>query len=286
MPSRRVFVSVVAVVAMVALVPGGGVFTQQQASTIMLTNDDGYDAAGLQALVKALAGLGELYVAAPSQNQSGAGHSITIADPIYVLERRQPEIVAGWAIDGRPATCARLALDSLLPRRPDLVVSGINRGENLGSAVYLSGTLGAAREAAFSAIPAIAVSMGGNDPADFARTARYVRQLVEDLRAKNLLQPGFFLNVNAPRGGWKGVRVTRLSVKPSRQIWDRRTHPRGRVYFWNDYEQVSDDAEDTDVGAFFRGYLTLTPMTLDVTQPKAMDGLRSLEAAAAKAAAN
>lgn len=253
--------------------------------TILLSNDDGYTAPGLQAMIQAFADYGDVYVAAPVQNQSGKGHSITVSDPVYVSERKQPGIVAGYAIEATPATCARLGLDKLVPRRPDLVLSGINRGENLGSSVYLSGTLGAAREAAFDRIPAIAISMQGDAADDYARTARYARQLVEELRAGGALEPGFFLNVNAPRGEPRGVRVTRLSVKPSRQIFVRAETPRGRTLYWTDYEQVTDDLPDTDVGAFFQGFVTLTPMTLDVTAQGEMAGLRSLERTAPKAAA-
>lgn len=254
------------------------------APTILLSNDDGYAAPGLQALIEAFAGSGEIYVAAPLQNQSGKGHSITISDPVWIGERKQPGIVAGWAIEATPATSARLGLDKLVPRRPDLVISGINRGENLGTSVYLSGTLGAAREAAFDRIPALAVSMEGNAPEDYARTAAYVRELVGQLRAQGALQPGLFLNVNAPKGEPRGVRVTRLSVKPSQQLFQRAETPRGRTLYWTDYEQVKDDAEDTDVGAFFRGYVTLTPMTLDLTATGEVSKLRPLERTLAKAA--
>lgn len=252
---------------------------------ILLSNDDGYSAPGLQALVRAFAGRAELYVAAPLQNQSGKGHSITISEPVWIHERQEPGVAAAYAIEATPATSARLGLDKLVPRRPDLVISGINRGENLGSSVYLSGTLGAAREAAFDRIPAIAVSMQGDAGPDYARTADYVRALVDELRAGGLLRDGMFLNVNAPRGEPRGVRVTRLSVKPSRQIFVRAETPRGRVLYWTDYEQLREDAEGTDVSAFFQGFVTLTPLTLDASEPGALEPLRRLEQKPAKAAA-
>jgi 5'-nucleotidase len=260
---------------------------QAPAFTILLANDDGFDAPGLRALTEALRPLGEIYVSAPATEQSGKGHSIiTTREPIFVNERRQPDGKTWWAIEAPPATCVRLAVESLLPRRPDLVVSGINRGDNLGLySAYLSGTMGAAREAAIVGIPAIAVSMSGNNEADYAATAAYIRELVEELRAKNLLKPGFFLNVNRPAGEVKGVRVTRMSLKPSIEDYERRESPRRRVYFWSRYRPPQDEEEGTDIAAFRSGFIALTPMVLDVSDRAAAEKLQVLRkdrAAAAK----
>jgi len=159
--------------------------------------------------------------------------------------------------------CARLS--PALPRRPDLVISGINRGDNLGATVYHAGTLGPAREAAIVGIPSIAVSMRGDADADYKAAAEYIRQLVEQLHRKGEIKPGLFLNVNVPAGERKGVRVVRLSTKPRHDTFERRTSPRGRVYYWPDWRQLEEDEEGTDVWAFVRGYITVTPMTLDVT---------------------
>lgn len=288
MPDRRKFLLLI--VFSILFLPFASHAQQPSANfTILLTNDDGYNAPGIQALVKAFAGYGDIYIAAPAQNQSGKGHSITTSDVIYVYERKQPDIVAGYAIDAPPATCTRLGLEKYLPKKPDLVISGINAGENLGLAVYLSGTLGAAREAVFSDIPAIAVSqqiLQSNRLEDYAATAAYVRELVEQLRAKQMLKPGFFLNVNAPAREIKGVRLTRVSTKESKQFYQCSETSRGRKYCFSDYEQVKADDDGTDVQAFFQGFVTLSPMTLDVTDAKEMKGLRSLEKKAAAAAAN
>jgi 5'-nucleotidase len=260
---------------------------QAPAFTILLSNDDGFDAPGLRAVIEALRPLGEIYVSAPAVEQSGKGHSIlTTREPIFVNERRQPDGKTWWAVEAPPATCVRLAVESLLPRRPDLVVSGINRGDNLGlSSAYLSGTMGAAREAAIVGIPSIAVSMGGNNEADYAATAAYIRELVEELRAKDLLKPGFFLNVNRPAGEVKGVRVTRMSMKPSQEDYERRTSPRGRVYFWSRYRPPEDEGEGTDIAAFRRGYIALTPMVLDVSDRATMEKLQGFKKDRAAAAA-
>jgi len=126
-------------------------------------------------------------------------------------------------------------------------------------------------------LPAIAVSMGGNKEEDYAATAAYIRELVKELRAKQMLKPGFFLNVNRPAGEVKGVRVTRLSLKPSIEDYERRTSPRGRIYFWSRFRPPEDDVEGTDIWAFRRGYITLTPLALDATDGAAVDKLRVLE---------
>ncbi len=245
--------------------------------TILLSNDDGYDSLGLRALVEALAPVGEIIVAAPAVEQSAKGHSLILRDPIMVSERKQPHGPSWYAIDAPPASCVRLALESLLEQRPDIVISGINRGDNLGATVYHSGTLGAAREAALSSIPALAVSMRGDEAADYATTAAYVRELIADLRSRGLLKPGLFLNVNVPAGGYKGVRVARLSMKLRPERYERRTSPRGRVYFWPVWEQLKDEAEGTDVWAFVRGFITVTPMVLDTTDTQALEAFRILE---------
>jgi 5'-nucleotidase len=259
--------------------PGPQAAAQAEPFVILLSNDDGYDAPGLKALIEALRPLGEIYVSAPAANQSGKGHSIiTTHDPIFVQERPQPNGAIWYALEAPPATCVRLAIETLLPKKPQLVISGINRGDNLGIySHYLSGTIGAAREAAILGIPAIAVSMGGNQEADYAATAAYVRELVGELRAGQMLKPGFFLNVNRPAGTVKGVRVTRLSMKPSVEDYERRTSPRGRLYFWSRYRPPEDEEEGTDIAAFRRGYIALTPIAVDASDRAAIERLRGLE---------
>jgi len=142
--------------------PPGYAPIRSNAFTILISNDDGYEAPGIRALISALGSLGRVVVAAPAQEQSGKGHSLTLREPVLVDELRQPNGEVWYAIDGPPATCVRLAIESLLVERPQLVVSGINRGDNLGATVYHSGTVGAAQEAAIVGIPAIAVSIRGD----------------------------------------------------------------------------------------------------------------------------
>jgi 5'-nucleotidase len=244
---------------------------------ILLSNDDGIDAPGIRALIEALRPIAEIVVAAPAGEQSGKGHGLQLHDPIFVTERKQPQGQSWYAIEGPPATCVRLAVESLLPRRPDLVVSGVNRGENLGLTVYNAGTLGPAREAAIVGIPSIAVSTRGGNEADFRSAAGFIRHLVEHLQGRSEIKPGLFLNVNVPSGENKGVRVVRLSTKTLYDTFERRASPRGRVYYWPDWRQLEEDDEGTDVWAFVRGFITVTPMTLDVTAYPVMKRLNWLE---------
>lgn len=277
-PRRSVFLLPIVLVLAFPSLPTA---QPQQASshgfTILLSNDDGYHAPGLQALIRALEPVGDVYVAAPADNQSGKGHSVTNSKYLYVQANKQPDGRTFYSIEATPATCVRLGIDVLMPKKPDVVISGINRGENLGFVVYYSGTLGAAREAAMSGLPAIAVSMKGDRADDYQAAAAYVRNLLEQLRDKHLLKPGFFLNVNAPAGQPKGVRVTRLSMTKGKQIYDRHSDAEGHPYYEQSWQPVSDDDERTDVWAFARGFITLTPMMLDTTALKTLDRLLSLE---------
>jgi len=259
------------------IVPGEAQQSRSDGFTILLSNDDGYDAPGLRALTEALRPVGEIIVAAPTFEQSGKGHGLTLREPIAVSERKQPNGIIWYSIEGPPATCVRLAVESLLTRRPDVVISGINRGDNLGITVYHSGTVGAAREAAIVGLPAIAVSIRGDEPETYTAAANFVRNLVEELRAKNALKPGLFLNVNVPVGPTQGARLTGLSVKPRYDRFEKQMSPMGRLFFWPAFEQLEDDAEGTDVWAFVRGFITVTPMMLDVAVGETDAALRALD---------
>jgi 5'-nucleotidase len=270
-----VLVVVLAPVGARAADNNGGLF-------ILLSNDDGYDAPGLRALAEALAALGTVMVAAPYENNSGVGHATTTREFVRVREIEIVPGVKGWAIAARPATCVRMALENLLEgKKPDVVVSGINRGENLGIVVNYSGTLGAAREAAIAGVAAIAVSNRGNDAADYKHTAEFIRELITELKAGGQLNPGLFLNVNAPAGERKGVLVTRQSTVPTPQLFTRAQSPRGDLYVWPDYAGRTEDAEGTDVWAFLHGYIAVTPLTIDTTDTGSLGWLKQMKLGAA-----
>jgi 5'-nucleotidase len=226
---------------------------------ILLSNDDGVHARGLRAMARALAQLGDLYVVAPEREQSASSHRITLAGPLR--HRELGDNV--HAVDGTPADCVYVALNlqGLLPRRPDLVVSGINHGFNLGMDVVYSGTVAAAREGALRGLRAIAFSA---DPAaDLAQVAEHARPLVE--RMLTLPAPLLF-NVNYPSTPPRGVLATRLGRRDYHDVVEARTDPRGRSYYWIGGPVSSHDAaEGADTAAVDSGYVSVTPLALELT---------------------
>ncbi len=235
---------------------------------ILLSNDDGIAAPGLAALYAELSRLGEVTVAAPAENQSGVGHGVTYAEPILMKEI-EPLVPAGgppgpwYRISARPATCVRLALASLLPEKPDLVVSGINRGDNAGLTIYVSGTLGAAREAAFDGIPAIAASLVSSPKMDYAPGAAVVARIAAETLERGL-PAGTFLSVNIPGTAIKGIKVVPHSLGAGVNKYERRQSPMGQVYFWNVWTEPVDMDPATDVGAIRDGFVAVTPLRFDV----------------------
>jgi 5'-nucleotidase len=238
---------------------------------ILLTNDDGVYAPGLRALRGELKKLGEVTVVAPATEQSAVGHSITLLTPLLVQEvldeHNQP---MGWAVEGRPADCVKLALLELLPQPPDLVVSGLNAGSNAGINVLYSGTVAAAIEGAFFLRPSIAVSLEYSKPKplDFPRAAELARSVIEQIWKQ---QPagGSLFNVNIPsleKGPVRGIRVVPQNIAPYVETFDRRVDPRGRVYFWsNPGFRCPEPHPDTDVTALDEGFITVTPLQFNLT---------------------
>ena len=239
-------------------------------SHILLTNDDGIEAEGLRELASALEGLGTVSVVAPSREQSGSAQSLTLRQPIVCHtagERR-------WAVDGTPADCIIVALHKLLPERPDLVISGINHGGNLGENVYYSGTVGAAREAAIHHLPAMAVSLVSKSAAPrFAAAARLTRSAAELILREGLPEQ-VLLNVNVP-DPWDGaVRFTRQSQKITRNQLSEGKDPRGRTYFWLFEQKLDKDVEpDTDYAAISARAVSITPLHLDPTHAESLNHL-------------
>ncbi len=238
---------------------------------ILLTNDDGIYAPGLRAMRKELLKLGEVVVVAPAAEQSAVGHSVTLTTPLIVQEvldeDRQP---LGWAVEGRPADCVKLALRELLPEPPDFIVSGLNAGSNAGINVLYSGTVAAAIEGAFFHCTSIACSLEYTRlrPLDFPKGAELARKVVEQIVARRPAE-GTLFNVNIPsldRGPVRGIRVLPQNVAPYVETFDRRTDPRGRVYFWtNPGYTCPDPHPDTDVTAMAEGFITVTPLQFDLT---------------------
>lgn len=247
---------------------------------ILLTNDDGIDANGLAALAAALDGLGDLAVVAPTREQSAVGHAITVRDPVRA--HSWPfEVPSGdaWAraVTGTPADCVKLACQKLLPRRPDLVVSGINHGPNTAVNVIYSGTVSAATEASILGIPAVAVSLCSWDPeADFEAAGRFARQIAERVLAEGIA-PGTLLNVNVPLGDFdaiRGIEITRQARARWEEEFHERRDPFDRPYYWLGGEFIDlDEGRDTDLSAIKSGYVSVTPLHHDMTAYEQIDAL-------------
>jgi 5'-nucleotidase len=237
---------------------------------ILLTNDDGIHAPGLRALIPALQEIGTVTVVAPSAERSASAQSLTLRQPIYCDQIAERE----YAIEGTPADAVILAFHTLLPAKPDLVVSGINRGGNMGENIYYSGTVGAAMEGAINGVPAIAASLACRPKAcDFGAAAEFVRVLAP-LVLQEGLPKGVMLNVNVPQPWKGGVRITRQSSKITRNLLTPGQDPRGRKYYWLHEQQLVDGIEpDTDMAAIRDGAISLTPLQLDHTHTQSMKHL-------------
>lgn len=243
---------------------------------ILLTNDDGIYAPGLRALRKELQKLGDVVVVAPAAEQSAVGHSITLLTPLVVQEMLDEDNKPmGWAVEGRPADCVKLALLELLPQQPDLIVSGLNAGSNAGINILYSGTCAAAAEGAFFRRTSIAVSLEYTKPKplNFPRAAELALTVIRQI-LDHRPPGGSLFNVNIPsleKGPVRGVRVVPQNVAPHIEAFDRRIDPRGRVYFWNtpDYSH-SELHPDTDVTALAEGYITVTPLQFNLTHAALM----------------
>ena len=229
---------------------------------ILVTNDDGVRAPGIIAVAQALKELGEVTIVAPDTNQSAKSHALSVTDPIYADTVQLPGGLTATSLSATPASCVQVALDVLMPRQPDLVVSGINRGLNIGMVAYVSGTVGAAREAALHGIPAVAASLASLADPRYEAAAAIVVRVAAQVKARGL-DRGVFLNVNVPAGAIdeiKGIRVTTQSARSGIDRFEEQRAPSGRRYFWNIWQEPKNDVEGTDVWAVAQGYAAVTPL--------------------------
>ena len=246
--------------------------------TILLTNDDGITAPGLVAIYRELLTLGNVEVVAPETVQSATSHGITLKTPLLTSRVTVENAFTGTAVDGRPADCVKLAVSQILPKPPDLVISGINSGANVGINVIYSGTVAAAIEAAFLGLPSIALSLYiKNDfPIDYARTAQLARHTIDLILAAGLTG-GQVVSVNIPPlhpgQSPRGIKVVRQCTRPWVDTYERRKDPRGSDYFWNtSVFTLSTTDNDTDVAALRDGYITVTPLQFDLTNYPTLQG--------------
>jgi len=240
---------------------------------ILLTNDDGIGAPGLLALKQALEPSGKITVVAPSRNYSAAGHRKTMHKPLRIDETQLSDGSPAWVCSGAPSDCVALALLGFVKEKVDLVVSGINPHHNLGQDVTYSGTVTAAIEAVIAGVPGMAVSTEAQSPADFELTARAAAHIV-GAAARHGLPANTLLNVNVPPAPIKGLRITRQGLRVYRDELVERRDPRGRPYYWIGGEMPTGIAEEgTDFWALEHGYVSLTPLQLDLTAYKVMPAL-------------
>lgn len=241
---------------------------------ILVTNDDGVYSEGLRKLAAALRGIGEVTVVAPDREQSAASHALTLNRPLRLIQLEESE----WIVDGTPTDCVNLAVLYLLKqRRPDMVVSGINFGPNLGDDVTYSGTISAAFEGALLNIPSIAFSALIGEHFSFDRCAEFAAQMTQ-LVLQGQRDPGIVLNVNFPVEEFRGVRVTRLGKRIYSEGVIERLDPRGKKYFWIGGDPpVWHHGEGTDFQAVEEGFVSITPLHLDLTHHASIEKLKVLE---------
>ncbi len=244
---------------------------------ILLTNDDGYDSDGLLALKQHLEKIAEVAVLAPTHNWSASGHSRTLRNPLRVFEARLRDGSACYTSDGTPSDCVALVILGYLKRKPDLVVSGINRGANLGDDITYSGTVAAAMEGAIYGVPSIAVSAEGVGKWYFDTAAQFVTRLVK-LVERNGLPAHTLLNVNTPNlppAEVRGVEITRMGKRFYHDELVERVDPFGQKYYWTAGEPHELEPDDgTDVGAIANGKISVTPIHLDMTNHRVLDELQ------------
>jgi 5'-nucleotidase len=240
---------------------------------ILVSNDDGYNAPGLEALVQAMKGLGELTVVAPETNCSGASNSLTLNRPLSVRQAAN----GFYYVNGTPSDCVHIALTGMLDFRPDLVVSGINNGANMGDDTLYSGTVAAATEGYLFGIPSIAFSLVEKGWLHLDTAARIARQVVERQMAQPLASQ-MLLNVNIPAVAYRalqGVRVTRLGKRhPSEPVVKSSTPYGDPVYWIGPVGTVLDSATDTDFGAIEQLFVSITPLRLDLTHYEQLPGVK------------
>ena len=247
---------------------------------ILVTNDDGVHSEGIKALADALRSLGEITVVAPLAEASAIGHALTLRRPLR-LETMGNGV---YAVDGTPTDCVNIAITSVLRGMPDLVVSGINKGWNLGDDVTYSGTVSGAFEGALLGAPSIAVSLQNTrEVFDFTESARAARMVAESVLDRGL-PPQIFLNINVPKGPTKGFRVTVQAKRNHITKVNERTDPRGQKYFWIEEGQNDWEPHDrSDYQAVRDGYVSVTPLQPDLTAYRIIPAIEDLPFATATA---
>lgn len=246
---------------------------------ILISNDDGYHAPGIHALVDMVSCLADIVVCAPESGRSGFAGAITVAEPLLIKRRKNIGQAQVWSCTGTPADCIKIALDEIIPdRRPDMILSGINHGDNASVNTHYSGTMGAAMEGCMKYIPSVAFSSCFyNEDANLEPLRPYVQKIINSV-LDNGLRRGRCLNVNFPAADkFNGIKVCRMCYASWTNEHQRCSHPHGYDYFWTigDYRNDEPAADDTDKWALDKGYVAITPTTVDVTAYDMIDEIKN-----------
>jgi 5'-nucleotidase len=245
---------------------------------ILLTNDDGIHAQGLWALYKRFAGNHDVTVIAPDRERSAIGHSITLNEPLRIAYISVNSGYKGYAVTGTPADCIKLGVMEILDEKPDIVISGINPGANVGSNINYSGTVAAAKEAALYGVAAIAVSIQGTKANNYDDTAFFIEVLLKKVFEKGL-PFGTFLNVNIPDMPVKetaGIRFSKQGDKLFPEYFEKRIDPRNHTYYWQGCDHlVLDNNPDVDSAAICDNFISITPIKCDMTDYKMLEDLKN-----------
>ena len=240
---------------------------------ILLTNDDGINADGIVALHKVLSPIASITVVAPDSEKSAVGHAITLSDPLRVKRVGENQ----FAVSGTPADCVKLAVRTIMKKKPDMIISGINLGPNIGYSILYSGTVSGATEGAILGIPSFAISLGTFEKPDYSAAAQFAKKLAK-LIHKNGLPKNTLLNVNVPAvkaGKIKGVKITRQSKAAIIEHFEKRVDPRKHVYYWLTGEVIKLEGEDeSDIKALRDGYISIVPLHCDMTDYELMNALK------------
>lgn len=247
---------------------------------ILVVNDDGITSPGILALIEVSKKFGEVVVVAPNKPQSGMGHAITL-DAILTINEVNIDGVKAYACDGTPVDCVKIAVNKLLPRKPDLIVSGINHGSNSSINVIYSGTMSAALEGYLEKIPAVGFSLLNHSiDADFSASKHYAEHIIKQLLSNDYPQ-GICLNVNIPNVPQtliSGVKICRQAKGNWEEEYDERKDPMGRIYYWLTGKFViEDDGTDTDEWALLNNYVSVVPVQQDVTAHQLINDIKYLE---------
>ncbi len=248
-------------------------------TNILVTNDDGIFAPGIYALWEAMQEIGEVTIVAPDTEKSAVGHAITITDPIRVQQIHRRNGFEGFAVKGTPADCVKIAGRSLMKTPPDIVVSGINSGANVGSNIIYSGTVSAATEGTILGIPSVAISLNSIKGGDMTASQKVAKIVVKKV-LENGLPQGILLNVNVPNiplDNIKGYRITKQGKLVFKDRFEKREDPRGKFYYWMKGEIINDTNSDTDGFAIQNDYISITPIHYQLTEESFLKTLKSWE---------